>query len=141
MYTMGRVVALDYGSKRVGIAITDPLKIIATPLETVPTKEIINFLKGYDEMEKIEEFVVGIPYDLKGNPTNATPLVKDFVIKLQRGFPGKQISLEDEKYTSKIAIAAMVAGGMKKKDRRKKENVDKISATIILQSYLEKRNR
>ncbi len=138
---MGRVVALDYGSKRVGIEITDPLKIIATPLETVPTKEIINFLKGYDEREKIEEFVVGIPYDLKGNPTNATPLVKEFVIRLQQGFPGKQISLEDEKYTSKIAIAAMVAGGMKKKDRRKKENVDKISATIILQSYLEKRNR
>jgi len=138
---MGRVVALDYGSKRVGIAITDPLKIIATPLETVPTKEIINFLKGYDEREKIEEFVVGIPYDLKGNPTNATPLVKEFVIRLQQGFPGKQISLEDEKYTSKIAIAAMVAGGMKKKDRRKKENVDKISATIILQSYLEKRKR
>ena len=138
---MGRVVALDYGSKRVGIAITDPLKIIATPLETVPTKEIINFLKGYDEREKIEEFVVGIPYDLKGNPTNATPLVKEFVIRLQQGFPGKQISLEDEKYTSKIAIAAMVAGGMKKKDRRKKENIDKISATIILQSYLEKRNR
>ncbi len=138
---MGRVVALDYGSKRVGIAITDPLKIIATPLETVQTKEIINFLKGYDEREEIEEFVVGNPYDLKGNPTNATHLVKEFVIKLQRGFPGKQISLEDEKYTSKIAVAAMVAGGMKKKDRRKKENVDKISATIILQSYLEKMNR
>jgi len=138
---MGRIVALDYGSKRVGIAITDPLKIIATPLETVQTKEIINFLKGYDEKEEIEEFVVGFPYDLKGNPTNATPLVKDFVIRLQRYFPGKQISLEDEKYTSKIAIAALVAGGMKKKDRRKKENVDKISATIILQSYLEKRKR
>lgn len=138
---MGRIVALDYGSKRVGIAITDPLKIIATPLETVQTKEIINFLKGYDEKEEIEEFVVGFPYDLKGNPTNATPLVKEFVIRLQQGFPGKQISLEDEKYTSKIAIAAMLAGGMKKKDRRKKENVDKISATIILQSYLEKRKR
>ena len=138
---MGRIVALDYGSKRVGIAITDPLKIIATPLETVQTKEIINFLKGYDEKEEIEEFVVGFPYDLKGNPTNATPLVKDFVIRLQRYFPGKQISLEDEKYTSKIAIAALVAGGMKKKDRRKKENIDKISATIILQSYLEKRKR
>ncbi len=138
---MGRIVALDYGSKRVGIAITDPLKIIATPLETVQTKEIINFLKGYDEKEEIEEFVVGFPYDLKGNPTNATPLVKDFVIRLQRDFPGKQISLEDEKYTSKIAIAALVAGGMKKKDRRKKENIDKISATIILQSYLEKRKR
>lgn len=138
---MGRVVALDYGSKRVGIAITDPLKIIATPLETVPTKEIINFLKGYDEREEIEEFVVGIPYDLKGNPTNATPHVEEFVIRLRRGFPGKQISLEDERYTSKIAVAAMVAGGMKKKDRRKKENVDKISATIILQSYLEKMNR
>ena len=138
---MGRIVALDYGSKRVGIAITDPLKIIATPLETIQTKEIINFLKGYDEKEEIEEFVVGFPYDLKGNPTNATPLVKDFVIRLQRDFPGKQISLEDEKYTSKIAIAALVAGGMKKKDRRKKENIDKISATIILQSYLEKRKR
>ena len=138
---MGRVLALDYGSKRVGVAVTDPLKIIATPLETVQTKEIIEFLKRYDEREEIEEFVVGIPYDLKGNPTNATPLVKEFVIRLQRGFPGKQISLEDEKYTSKIAIAAMLAGGMKKKDRRKKENVDKISATIILQSYLEKRNR
>ncbi len=138
---MGRVVALDYGSKRVGIAVTDPLKIIATPLETVQTKEIINFLKGYDEREEIEEFVVGNPYDLKGNPTNATHLVKEFVIKLRLGFPGKQIFLEDEKYTSKIATAAMLAGGMKKKDRRKKENIDKISATIILQSYLEKGNR
>ena len=138
---MGRVVALDYGSKRVGIAVTDPLKIIATPLETVQTKEIINFLKRYDKREEIEEFVVGNPYDLKGNPTNATHLVKEFVIKLQQSFPGKQISLEDEKYTSKIATAAMLAGGMKKKDRRKKENIDKISATIILQSYLEKGNR
>jgi putative Holliday junction resolvase len=138
---MGRVVALDYGSKRVGIAVTDPLKIIATPLKTVQTKEIFNFLKEYNEREEIEEFVVGFPYDLMGKPTNATPLVKKFVIKLQRRFPDKQISLEDEKYTSKIAVAAMVSGGMKKKDRRKKENVDKISATIILQSYLEKGNR
>jgi len=93
------------------------------------------------EREEIEEFVVGNPYDLKGNPTNATHMVKEFVIKLRLGFPGKQIFLEDEKYTSKIATAAMLAGGMKKKDRRKKENIDKISATIILQSYLEKGNR
>ena len=98
-------------------------------------------MKEYNEREEIEEFVVGIPYDLMGKPTNATPMVKEFVIKLQRRFPDKQISLEDEKYTSKIAVAAMVSGGMKKKDRRKKENVDKISATIILQSYLEKGNR
>lgn len=134
---MGRIVAIDYGTKRVGLAVTDPLKIIATPLETIHSKDIFQYLKIYDQKETIEAFVLGIPKKLDNTDTNNTIHVKIFEKGLRKNFPGKPIYLIDERFTSKIALQTMISGGMKKKDRREKGNVDKISAVIILQSFLE----
>lgn len=133
---MGRLLAIDYGSKRVGIAVTDPLQLIASPLDTIHSKDIISFLKRYNEKEQVDSFIVGMPKNLNNEDTNATSLVKQFVKLLQKNFPEKLIHLVDERFTSKMALQTMIAGGTKKKDRAKKENLDKISATIILQSYL-----
>lgn len=133
---MGRLLAIDYGSKRVGIAVTDPLQLIASPLDTVHSKDIITFLKSYIEKEQVDSFIVGMPKNLNNEDTNATGLVKQFVKLLQKNFPEKLVHLVDERFTSKMALQTMIAGGTKKKDRAKKENLDKISATIILQSYL-----
>ena len=136
---MGRILAIDYGTKRVGLAATDPLQIIASPMETVPTKDIFTFLKDYCTREEVEAFVVGMPLDLYDNDTDNTPHVRGFVGKLEKLYPGKAIHLQDERYTSKMAVQSMIAAGVKKKDRRKKENIDKVSAAIILQAYLEER--
>ena len=135
---MGRIVAIDYGSKRVGLAVTDPLKIIATPLDTIHSKDVISFLKSYDQKESIEAFVLGLPKKLDNSDTNNTQQVLNFEKGLKKNFPDKAIYLIDERFTSKIALQTMIAGGMKKKDRRDKTNVDKISAVIILQSFLER---
>jgi putative Holliday junction resolvase len=134
---MGRVLAIDYGTKRTGIAVTDALRIIATPLETVPTQELINFLKTYLQKETVDEFVVGMPKTLKNEDSAIAPLVRKFVEELKKTFPDKPVHLADERFTSSIAMRAMIDGGMKKKDRQEKGNVDKISATIILQSFLD----
>lgn len=134
---MGRILAIDYGSKRVGLAVTDPLQIIASPLDTVHAKDVIQFLKNYDLSEGIESFVLGMPKNLNGTDTNATQQVRQFHNLLKKQFPEKPVYLHDERFTSKMAMDAMIAGGMKKKDRREKGNIDKISASIILQSYLE----
>ncbi len=134
---MGRILAIDFGKKRTGLAVTDPLKIIATPLETVPTHQVISFLKNYHQTESIEAFVIGMPKNLMNNDTDSTSSVRSFINLLQKEFPGHEIHQVDERFTSKMAMQAMVSGGMKKSERRKKENVDKLSATIILQSYLE----
>jgi len=134
---MGRIVAIDYGTKRVGLAVTDPLQIIASALDTIHSKDVIAYLKVYNESEGIESFVLGMPKRLDGTPTNATPLVQQFQRLLKKNFPEKPVYLHDERYTSKMALDAMIAGGVKKKDRREKGNIDKVSATIILQSYLE----
>jgi len=136
---MDRIVAIDYGSKRVGLAVTDPLQIIATSLNTVHAKDVIQYLKDYQVREGIECFVVGMPKRLDNTDTNATSLVKAFVKNLQKNFPSLPIHLHDERFTSAMALQTMIAGGMKKKDRREKANVDKISATIILQSFLEQK--
>ncbi|UXX80461.1 Holliday junction resolvase RuvX [Reichenbachiella carrageenanivorans] len=136
---MGRILAIDFGTKRTGLAVTDPLKIIATPLDTVRTFQAIDFLKKYHETENIEAFVIGMPKDLMNKDTDSTASVRSFINLLKKNFPDHTIHQMDERYTSKIAMAAMISGGMKKKDRQKKENVDKLSATIILQSYLESR--
>ncbi|MDQ3535030.1 MAG: Holliday junction resolvase RuvX [Bacteroidota bacterium] len=138
---MGRVVAIDYGTKRVGLAITDPLKIIASPLETIHSKDVIEFLKQYDEKEGIEAFVVGMPKNLNNEDTNNSKQVRHFLNLLNKKFPNIPLHLQDERFTSKIALDAMIAGGMKKKDRRNKSNIDKISAVIILQSFLENKYR
>lgn len=134
---MGRVLAIDYGTKRTGIAVTDVLRIIATPLETVATQELINFLKAYLQKETVDEFVVGMPKTLKNEDSAIAPLVRKFIEELKKTFPDKPVHLADERFTSSIAMRAMIDGGMKKKDRQKKGNVDKISATIILQSFLD----
>lgn len=134
---MGRVLAIDYGTKRTGIAVTDALRIIATPLETVPTQELINFLKTYLQKETVDEFVVGMPKTLKNEDSAIAPLVRKFIEELKKTFPDKPVHLADERFTSSIAMRAMIDGGMKKKDRQEKGNVDKISATIILQSFLD----
>ncbi|QHT65904.1 Holliday junction resolvase RuvX [Rhodocytophaga rosea] len=134
---MGRLVAIDYGAKRVGIAVTDPLQIIATALETVAAKDVLAYLKTYDQAENIDAFVVGMPRRLDNTATSNTPLVERFVRQLQAQFPEKPIHLIDERFTSKTALQTMIAGGMKKKDRRDKANVDKISAVIILQTYMQ----
>ncbi|KYG72476.1 Holliday junction resolvase RuvX [Roseivirga echinicomitans] len=136
---MGRILAIDYGSKRVGMAVTDPLQIIASPLDTVHSKDVIQYLKDYDKAENIESFVLGMPMNLNNQPTDATLGAQQFENLLKKQFPEKDVYLQDERFTSKMAMDAMIAGGMKKKDRREKGNIDKISATIILQSFLESR--
>jgi putative Holliday junction resolvase len=136
---MGRLMAIDYGTKRTGLAVTDPLRIIATPLETVLTVDLMTFLKNYTVREVVDEFVVGMPKTLKNEDSEIAPLVRQFVDELGKVFPDKKINLADERFTSSMAMRAMIEGGMKKKDRQVKGNVDKISATIILQSFMERR--
>jgi putative Holliday junction resolvase len=134
---MGRILAIDYGRKRTGIAVTDPSKIIATPLDTYPTHKVMSFLKDYHVKEQIETLVIGMPKNLQNNDTDSTPYVRAFINLLKKEFPSIPIKEVDERFTSKIAFRAMLDGGMRKSERRKKENVDKLSATIILQSFLE----
>jgi len=138
---MGRVVAIDYGLKRTGIAVTDPLRIIATPLETVPTTTLFDFLIAYAKKETVDEFVVGMPKKLSNEDSEIASVVRKFVDQLKLKFPEKMVHLEDERFTSRMAMKAMIDGGMKKKDRQVKANVDKISATLILQSFLGNVNR
>lgn len=138
---MGRVLAIDYGKKRTGIAVTDPLRIIATPLDTYPTHELLNVLKTYLQKETVDEFVVGMPKTLSNEDSEIAPLVRKFVETLKKTFPEKPVHLADERFTSSMAMRAMIDGGMKKKDRQVKGNVDKISATIILQSFLSEHPR
>ena len=134
---MGRILAIDYGLKRTGIAVTDPLRIIATPLETVVTANLFQFLTSYLQKEKVDEFVVGMPKTLSNEDSEIAPTVRKFVENLKVKFPEKSVHLADERFTSSMAMQAMIDGGMKKKDRQVKSNIDKISATIILQSFID----
>ena len=133
---MGRIVAIDYGLKRTGIAVTDPLRIIASPLETVSTSELLSFLKKYVIKETVDEFVVGMPKTLSNKDSEIAPSVRLFVDELKKLFPEKPVHLADERFTSSMAQRALIEGGMKKKDRQVKGNVDKVSAAIILQGYM-----
>ena len=134
---MGRIIALDYGMKRTGIAVTDPLKIIATPLETVPTQELINFLMHYFQKEEVECIVVGDPKNLDNSNSEMSKITELFISELQRNFPDKRIARVDERFTSKIAERTLQQSGLRKKARQDKSLIDKISAVIILQGYLE----
>ena len=134
---MPRILAIDYGAKRTGLAVTDPSQIIASALETVPTEKLLEFLKKYAQNEPIEAFVVGMPKNLNGTSTDGTAYVERFIIELKAAFPEIPVHLHDERFTSKMAVQTMIAGGMKKKDRQIKGNIDKISAVIILQSFME----
>lgn len=133
---MPRILAIDYGLKRTGIAVTDPLKIIATGLTTIESPKLISFLKEYFKKEEVELILMGEPKNWDDTDTHATPLVKKAVEKLKKEFPKIPIKLVDERYTSKLASAAIIDMGLKKKQRQDKSLVDKVAATIILQEYL-----
>ena len=134
---MGRILAIDYGTKRTGLAVTDPLRIIATALETVGTDELIEYLKKYFLKETVDEVVIGMPKRLNNEDSETAPFVRKFVEVFKTTFPDKPIELADERFTSTQAQRTMIAGGMNKKDRQLKGNVDKISATLILQNYIQ----
>lgn len=134
---VARIMAIDYGTKRVGLAVTDPLKIIANGLDTVATAEVFEFLKNYMETEEVETIVVGEPMHADGNPAQIEPLVQKFVQKLEKEFPNISIERQDERYTSVEARRIILQSGASKKKRRDKKLVDKISAVLILQDYLE----
>lgn len=133
---MARIVALDYGTKRVGIAVTDPMQIIATALETVHPNELLAFLKRYMQNEPVECIVIGDPKRLNNEPAQAAAGADQLAEKLRKAFPTLKIDRMDERFTSKMAFAAMLEGGLSKKQRADKATVDKVSATIILQSYM-----
>lgn len=133
---MPRIISIDYGLKRTGIAVTDPLKIIATGLTTVDTKTLISFLKNYFSKEPVELIIIGEPKNMDDSDTHATALVENCIKELQKNFPAIPIVKVDERFTSKMAKDAMIEMGMKKKQRRNKAFVDEIAATILLQEYL-----
>ena len=136
---MSRILAIDYGHKRVGLAVTDPLQLIATPLETIHSQDLLAYVQAYHQREPLAAIVVGMPRTLLNEPTDATSAVVGLVRRLRREFPTVPVHELDERYTSRMAHAAMLAGGLSKKDRRDKATVDRVSATLILQSFLNSR--
>jgi putative Holliday junction resolvase len=136
---MERTIGIDYGRARVGVAVSDPLGVFASPLETVPAAKIIDYLQSFSSSETIVRFVVGYPVNLNGAPSEAAKDVDAFLKKLKKRFPDIPVTLEDERFTSVLAHRAMIDGGMKKSERRDKASVDKISAAIILQGYLDRK--
>ncbi len=139
---MGRILSIDYGQKRVGIAVTDSLQIIASGLTTVHSKDIFVFLEDYLSKEDVETIVVGYPVTLKNEGAQSLRFINPFLKKLEKKFHDINIEIYDERFTSKLAKIAMIEGGMKKKNRQNKALTDKIAATIILQSYMEfKKNK
>lgn len=136
---MGRILAIDYGKKRVGLAVTDPLQMIATRLETVATSEIWSSLERYFQTETVERVVVGYPLQLNNQASEAVEYINPFLKTFQKKFPAMPIEQVDERFTSKLAFQAMIDSGLKKSDRRNKGLIDGVSATIILQSYLEQK--
>jgi putative holliday junction resolvase len=137
---MGRIIGIDYGVKRIGLAVTDPLQIFASPLITVSPSEFDNFISSYLRTDEVEAFVIGYPVEMNNKPSASVTYINPFIKKLKKKYPEKHIYLEDERFTSQMAFRTMVDGGVKKKDRRDKSMVDKISASIILQSFLDNRS-
>ena len=135
---MPRILAIDYGLKRTGLAVSDPLKIIASALTTVETPQLFNYLKDYFIREEVELILIGEPKNLDDTDTHATPLVKKAIERLRKEFPAIPVKTVDERFTSKMASRAMVDMGMKKKQRQEKGIVDRIAATIMLQEYMER---
>jgi len=134
---MGRILGIDYGRKRTGVAVTDPLKIVAGNLATVPTHTLLQFIKDYIAREQVERIVIGLPTQLNGNPSESMKYITPFVKRLNQELPDMPVVMYDERFTSTIAHQAMMDGGMKKSDRRDKSRVDAIAATIILNDYLQ----
>ncbi len=136
---MGRIMGIDYGRKRTGVAVTDPLQIVANNLATVPTHTLMQFIKDYMAREQVERIIIGQPTQLKGEPSESMKYITPFVNRLRKELPDMPIVMYDERFTSTIAHQAMIDGGMKKTDRRDKARVDAIAATIILNDYLQSR--
>lgn len=134
---MARILAIDYGGKRTGLAVTDPLQIIATGLATIASPELIPYLRKYFQQETVELIIIGLPKNWDESATHGTPLAEAAIKKLQKEFPLMPLKTVDERYTSKMAKDAMLQMGMKKKDRRDKKIVDEIAATIMLQEYMQ----
>lgn len=134
---MGRILAIDYGQKRAGVAVTDTSKMIATGLGTIHVKDLVQFLKNYFTTEDVEKIVVGQPRDMKNKPSDASRFIEPFVKQLGKLFPEMEIERVDERFTSSMAIQSMIDAGVKKKKRQDKALVDTISATLILQTYLQ----
>lgn len=134
---MARILAIDYGGKRTGLAVTDPLQIIATGLTTIPSNELVSFLKSYLLKEEVELIIIGLPKNWDDSDTHGTPLAEAAIKKLKKEFPLMPLKTVDERYTSRMAKDAMLQMGMKKKDRRDKKLVDEIAATIMLQEYMQ----
>ena len=137
---MPRLLAFDFGTKRLGIAVTDPLQLFATGLITIHPKDVIEFLKKYLQTEQVEAFIVGEPKQMDGTPSQSAPQVKGFVTILKKNFPDIPVEMMDERFTSKMASATIAQSGLKKSDRQNKALIDTVSATIILQSYMEKKS-
>jgi putative Holliday junction resolvase len=137
---MPRILAIDYGIKRTGIAVTDDFQIIASGLTTIPSETAIAFLKDYFSKENVAKVLIGEPKQMNGQPSESTEIIEKFVSKFKEEFPEMQLERSDERFTSKMAFQTMIDAGLKKKDRQNKETVDGVSATIILQSYLERKN-
>jgi len=137
---MGRILAIDYGTKRIGLAVTDPLQMFASPLTTVSPKEFYTFIEGYLKTQEVDAFVIGYPVKMNNQPSDSVKYINPFIKKLKKTFPEKDIHLVDERFTSQMAFMAMIEGGVRKIDRQDKSMVDKISASIILQSFLDRRS-
>lgn len=138
---MKRLLGIDYGKKRVGVAVSDPLKIFASPLETVPTANIVNYLKNYTSENEVEMFVVGYPVNMDNKPSEAAQYVDIFLKQLKKAFPSVPVVLEDERFTSVLAFQSLIDSGVKKMDRRDKAAVDKVSAALILQTYMDRKKQ
>ena len=136
---MGRILAIDYGVRRTGLAVSDPLRLIAGGLTTVETKQLERFLADYFQKEQVDVIVLGKPSQMDGTPSETWRFIEPLSRRLKAAYPDKEVVFYDERFTSVLAHRAMIDGGMKKQDRMKKESVDKISAAIILQSYLDKK--
>ena len=137
---LGRIIGIDYGTKRVGLAVTDPTQTIANGLKTIPVKDLMNFLRSYVERENVVEFVVGYPKKMNNLPSESAIFVDRLLKQLRVKFPHIPVELMDERFTSKIAFQTMIDGGLRKKKRRDKAIIDTISAVLILQSYLDRRS-
>jgi putative holliday junction resolvase len=137
---MGRIIGIDYGNKRIGLAVTDPLQIFASPLVTVKPHEVEHYIRDFLKTEQIDEFIIGYPVQMNNKPSESVKYIDPFVKNLQKLFPGIPVHLVDERFTSKLAFQTIIEGGVKKKGRRDKSMIDKISASIILQSFLDNRS-
>ena len=137
---MSRIIGVDVGQKRTGIALSDPTGVFASPIETLPTAKIIDYIKNYTAKEKLSAFVVGYPRNMDNTPSEAAKYVEEVLSRLKKHFPEIPVILEDERFTSKLAMRSLIDSGVKKMDRRDKAAVDKVSAALILQSYLDRIN-